>query len=438
MTRNALTRLVDALPAQVAGNEASCLALGFDRCELQLDEALPPDVAVELVLCAPGEREVRLLATPGTPTLGPDAVVQPASHEPSTSADAEILAGLMTGLRKDAHLALCAHEDVEAERTTAGWDEVELSHVAMPEMDGAAVDTAVRLWGKTLELPLIVAGMTGGSHRGADVNRRLAAVAQVAGIGMGVGSQRRMLQDPDLAWTYRVRDVAPDILLLANIGAVQLNHGVTPTQCSDLVEAIGADALCLHLNALQERVQPEGDWNFAGLFDRVREVTEVCPVPVILKETGCGMDASVTRRALDAGCAGVDVSGAGGTSWARVEALRQVDPVQRAVGNTFRDWGIPTAQAVAAARSVGPDHVVLGSGGVRDGLHVAKAIALGADACAMALPFLRAVLQSERTAADRIRQIGEELRTALFCSSNANLHDLRTAGVQPAGGALDA
>ncbi len=434
MTRNALTRLVDALPARVAGADAVCLALGRSRCELRLDEALPVGARVSLVLRAPDEREVRLRAVAGAPTHGPGGVVQPAGLEPATPEDADILAGLMTGLRKDAHLALCAHEDVEAERATAGWDDVELPHAAMPEIDGATVDTTARLWGRTLQLPLLIAGMTGGSRRGADVNRRLAAVAQEAGIGMGVGSQRRMLQDPDLAWTYQVRDVAPDILLLANIGAVQLNYGVSAARCGELVEAIGADALCLHLNSLQERVQPEGDWNFADLFDRVREVTEACPVPVILKETGCGMDAALVRRALDVGCAGVDVSGAGGTSWARVEALRQADPVQRAVGNTFRDWGIPTARAVAAARSLGDDHVVVGSGGIRSGLHVAKAVALGADVCAMALPFLRDVLQSEQTAADRVRQVGEELRTTLFCSSNANLQDLREAGVRPAGG----
>ncbi len=436
MTRSALTRLVDALPARVDGwCDATCQALGFERCQLELDAALPAGVPVELVLSAHAEQVVRFEATPGDAEAGEHGVLQIAELRPATPGDAELHDGLMTGLRKDAHLALCTHEDVEAAAADPGFDRVTLGHVALPEMDAASVDVSLELWGRTLQLPLIIAGMTGGSARGAEVNRMLAVVAQEAGIGMGVGSQRRMLQDPDLAWTYQVRDVAPDILLLANIGAVQLNYGVTPEQCSELVEAIGADVLCLHLNALQERVQPEGELDFSALLERVREVVEASAVPVILKETGCGLDARITRAALEAGCAGVDVAGVGGTSWARVEALRQADPVQRAVGNTFRDWGIPTAQAIGSARSAGEDHVVIGSGGVRDGLHVAKAIALGADACAMALPFLRAVLQSERTAADLVHQVGDELRTAMFCSSSADLHGLRAAGVSSAEGA---
>ena len=435
MTRSALTRLVDALPARVGDRDAACLALAFDRCELRLERALPAGAPVELVLSAHDEREVRFTATPSDAVAEGRAFVQIASLVPATQADSDTLDSLMTGLRKDAHLALCAHADVQAAAATPGWERVQLRHVALPELDGADVDPSLTLWGKHLDLPLIIGGMTGGSRRGADVNRSLAAVAQATGIGMGVGSQRRMLQDPDLAWTYRVRDVAPDILLLANIGAVQLNYGVTAQQCAELVEAIGADALCLHLNALQERVQPEGDLDFGALLEQVREVAAVSRVPVILKETGCGLSARITRQALETGCAGVDVAGVGGTSWARVEALRQADPVRRAVGNTFRDWGIPTARAITSARSVGDDHVVIGSGGVRNGLHVAKAIALGADACAMALPFLRAVLQSEQTAADLVRQVGEELRTAMFCSSTVDLHDLRAAGVPPAEGA---
>jgi isopentenyl-diphosphate Delta-isomerase len=436
MTRSALTRLVDDLPVRVDGwCDATCRALGFDRCQLHLDTALPAGVPVELVLSALDEQVVRFEATPGDSEAGDHGVLQITELRPATTTDAELHDSLMTGLRKDAHLALCTHEDVEAARADAGFDGVTLRHVALPEMDASSVDTSLELWGHTLRLPLIIAGMTGGSARGAEVNRMLAGVAQESGIGMGVGSQRRMLQDSDLAWSYQVRDVAPDILLLANIGAVQLNYGVTPQQCAELTEAIGADALCLHLNALQERVQPEGELDFSALRDRIQGVVEACAVPVILKETGCGMSAPITRQALDAGCAGVDVAGVGGTSWARVEALRQADPVQRAVGNTFRDWGIPTTRSIASARSVGTDHVVIGSGGVRNGLHVAKAIALGADACAMALPFLRAVLQSERTAADLVRQVGEELRTAMFCSSTVDLHDLRAAGVSPADGA---
>ena len=436
MTRSAPTRLIDALPVQLGdAGTAVCLALGFDRCELQLAEPLPQGEQIALILRAPDEREVRFLATPERALLRDGAFLQPADLVPASDLDRDALASLMTGLRKDAHIALCAQEDVEAAAVSSGWGRLRLPHAALPELDAAAIDTTVQLLGRMLSLPLVIGGMTGGSRRGSDVNRRLAAVAQAAGIGMGVGSQRRMVQDPDLAWTYQVRDVAPDILLLANIGAVQLNYGITPDQCSDLVEAIGADALCLHLNALQERVQPEGEQDFDALLDRIRGVVECSRVPVLLKETGCGISAAVTRQALEVGCAGVDVAGVGGTSWARVEALRQADPVESAVGNTFRDWGIPTATAIREARSVGVGHVVLGSGGVRTGLDMAKAIALGADACAMALPFLRAVLQSEQTAADLVRQVGEELRTAMFCSSTMDLQDLRRVVIMSTEGA---
>jgi len=297
MTRSALTRLVAALPAQVGRTPAVVLALGFDRCQLGLERALPAGEPVVLVLRAHDEREMRFNATPGEAHHTDGGVEQIAALVPSTPQDADALDGIMTGLRKDAHLALCAHDDVQAAAVTPGWDDVVLHHVALPELDAAAIDPTVELWGKTLQLPLIIGGMTGGSRRGADVNRSLATVAQDAGIAMGVGSQRRMLQDPDLAWTYQVRDMAPDILLLANIGAVQLNYGVTAQQCVELVEAIGADVLCIHLNALQERVQPEGELDFSALLERVREVVAVSSVPVVLKETGCGLSARVTRQA---------------------------------------------------------------------------------------------------------------------------------------------
>ena len=434
-----MTRLVEELPMELAtGQVALCSALSSSECELMVDGLLPAGRTVSATLRTAEEGAISLELTPlSEARQGRTGLLQQIDLRPASSQDERALASMMLRLRKDAHIALCAHEDVESEGVTAGWDRVDLPHEALPELDAETIDLSTVLLGKPMRLPLLISGMTGGSRRGAAINRTLAAVAQQTGIGMGVGSQRRMLDDPDLTATYEVRDIAPDILLLANVGAVQLNYSVTADQCAHLVEAIGADALCLHLNALQEMIQPEGERNFAGLWAHVAHVCEVVPVPVLLKETGCGVDADLTRRALEAGCVGVDVAGVGGTSWARVETLRQADRRGREVGETFRDWGIPTVDAVADARSVGDRHVVVGSGGVRNGLHMAKAIALGADCCGMALPFLRAALESEARGLELIARLAEELRVAMFCSSASDLRALRRLGDQPAEGDQD-
>jgi len=431
-----MTRLVEELPLELAsGQIVPCSALSTHSCELMVAEALPPGRPIRATLRTAEDGAIPLDLVPSAesrPT--PTGVLQPADVTPVSAEAEQALAGMMLRLRKDAHIALCAYEEVESDIVSAGWERVELPHQALPELDAGTIDLSSSLFGKTLRVPLVISGMTGGSKRGAEINRRLAAVAQRAGIGMGVGSQRRMLDDPDLTDTYRIRDVAPDVPLMANIGAVQLNYGVTPAMCARLVEAIQADALCLHLNALQEMIQPEGERDFSGLWSRIARVCDASPVPVLLKETGCGVDAVLTQRALDAGCAGVDVAGAGGTSWARVETLRQADPMGRDVGETFRNWGIPTVDAVAEARAVGDRHLVIGSGGVRNGLHMAKAIALGADCCGVALPFLRAALDSEAAAHELVTRLSEELRVAMFCTSAPDLRALRRLGGEPAEG----
>jgi len=244
---------------------------------------------------------------------------------------------------------------------------------------------------------------------------------------MGLGSQRSMLEDPSLAETFQIRDVAPDIPLLANLGAVQLNYGVTPEACARAVEAVDADALCLHLNVVQEMIQPEGNRNFIKIAQLARKVVDEVPVPVFLKETGTGMSPDVARLAMEVGCLGIDVAGVGGTSWPRVEALRH-DDGRRGIGEAFRDWGIPTVDAVRTCREAAPVAQLIASGGVRSGLDMARCIALGADMCGIALPLLRAVARSEEEAADTIEQRREELRVALMCSGSKNLRALRDRG----------
>jgi len=336
--------------------------------------------------------------------------------------------------RKDEHLDLCLEQDVEAQQVTPGFDRYRLPHRALPDLDLAAVDLGAELAGRPLRMPLVITGMTGGSTRAGEVNQALARVAQRTGVGLGLGSQRAMIEHPELAWSYQVREQAPDVPILANLGAVQLNRGVTPAQCAEVVQAVDADVLCLHLNALQEAIQPEGDRDFRGLDDPIRAVVEAVSVPVLLKETGCGISGETATRAAALGCAGVDLSGVGGTSWSRVEALRQQDPLFRAVGEAHRDWGIPTVESLIEVRAAIPRHLVIASGGVRSGTQMAIALALGADLCGVALPVLRALAESEDAAVALLDRYREELRVALFCCGAADPDAMRAVELRPAGG----
>jgi isopentenyl-diphosphate delta-isomerase len=273
------------------------------------------------------------------------------------------------------------------------------------------VDTSVEIFGRRLRAPIAIAGMTGGAPRAGEINRALAAAAQKAGLAMGLGSQRAWLRDPSLAATWRVRDVAPDILLLANLGAVQAREA-GPAAVLDLVEEVGADALCVHLNVAQELVQDEGDRDFRGCLDAIAGLCESLPVPVVAKETGCGFAPATLARLRAAGVRCVDVSGSGGTSWTRVESLRG-SRRQRELGETLRDWGVPTAAAIVFARRAGLE--VLASGGIRDAHDVVRSLALGASAAALALPFLRAVDQGgEAGAAALAERLCEGVRALLL------------------------
>jgi isopentenyl-diphosphate Delta-isomerase len=303
--------------------------------------------------------------------------------------------------RKQAHLDLCAHGDVESRGTTL-LEEVHLLHDALPELSAAEVDPAVELFGRRLAAPIYISGMTGGTDRAGAINRALAGAAQKAGFGFGLGSQRAMWSDPELAASYRVRDAAPDVPLLGNVGVVQARaFGVAAV--AELVDAVRADALCVHLNPAQELVQDEGDRDFRGGLDTIAALVASLPVPVVVKETGCGLAPRTLARLRAAGVAWVDASGAGGTTWPGVEALRG-SPRQRALGGLLREWGIPTAASVAYAHREG--FSVLASGGIRSALDVVRALALGARAAGMALPFLR---EFERGGERAVEALCEEL-----------------------------
>jgi isopentenyl-diphosphate delta-isomerase len=267
--------------------------------------------------------------------------------------------------------------------------------------------------------------MTGGTDEARVINRNLAAAAQRAGVAMGLGSMRVAVVRPELAHTFQVRDVAPDILLFANIGAVQLNYGFTLDQCRRAVEMVQADALVLHLNPLQEALQPEGDTNWAGLLSRIEAVVRAMPVPVIAKEVGWGISPRATRQLAEAGVAGIDVAGAGGTSWSQVEMHRARTEIQRRVAEAFVDWGIPTAESIRNVRAYAPELRVIASGGLRNGVDGAKCIALGAELFGMAGPFLRAATLSDQAVYDEIEIILRQLRVVMLCTGARDLAALQ-------------
>ncbi len=316
--------------------------------------------------------------------------------------------------RKSEHLRISLEEDVSFHTLTAGFERYRFEHCALPELDLAAVDLSIHLLGKRLNAPLLISSMTGGTAEARDLNRRLAQAAQQAGIGMGLGSLRAALEDPSLLATYQVRDIAPDILLFSNLGAVQLNYGYTADHCRRAVEMVEADGLILHLNPLQEALQPEGQTDFSDLLRKIESVCRALEVPVVVKEVGWGLSADVARRLADAGVAALDVAGAGGTSWSQVEMHRARSGLEREAAAAFRDWGIPTAEAVRQVHQAVPHLPLIASGGIRDGIQVAKAIAMGAAACGIAHPFLLAAARSAEAVVEAIEVIVTQLRVAMF------------------------
>ena len=334
-----------------------------------------------------------------------------------------------TSKRKADHIRINLEEDVRSGLRT-GLERLHFEHNAVPELSLAEVDTRLEFLGRQLQVPLLISSMTGGTPRAREINQALAAAAQAAGIAMGLGSQRAALEDQALAETYQVRRHAPDILLFANLGAVQLNYGYSVDQCRRAVEMVEADALVLHFNSLQEALQLEGDVNFSGLLPKIRQVCGQLSVPVIAKEVGWGISVEAAGRLLEAGVRVIDVAGAGGTSWSQVEMHRLEDPAQAQTAAAFLNWGIPTAVAVSRLRQSYPDLPLIASGGLRNGIDLAKCIALGADLGGMAGPFLKAAAQSREGVLAQIRQTTRELRICMFATGNPDLAGLKKAKLQ--------
>jgi isopentenyl-diphosphate delta-isomerase len=328
-----------------------------------------------------------------------------------------------TGSRKTDHIRINLEENVRSGLST-GLERFRFVHQALPENDLEAIDLATEVFGHKLSAPILISSMTGGTEEAGTINHRLAEAAQEMGVAMGLGSQRAAIEHPETASTFQVRDVAPDILLFANLGAIQLNYGYGVEECQRAVDMVGADGLYLHLNALQEAVQPEGDTNFSGLLQKIEKVCSTLAVPVIAKEVGWGISGETAQQLVNAGVAGIDVAGAGGTSWTQVEMHRAENASQARLAAAFLDWGIPTAESIQQVHQAVPEIPIFASGGVRTGLEIAKSIGLGATLGGMAGPFLKAAVVSTEETVRTIWEIQREIQVTMFAAGAAQVDEL--------------
>ena len=327
--------------------------------------------------------------------------------------------------RKADHIKINLEQDVRS-ALTSGLEKYHFTHEALPELDLNRVDPSLSLFGKKLNAPILISSMTGGTEEAGEINQRLAEAAQEVGVAMGVGSQRAALEHPEQTPTFSItREVAPDILLFANLGAVQLNYGYGIDHCRRAVDMIQADALILHLNPLQEAVQDAGDVNFAGLAKKIEEVCKQIEVPVIAKEVGWGISEKTAKLLADCGVSAIDVAGAGGTSWSQVEMHRAPDEFTRQLAATFVGWGIPTAESILNAKRAVPGTLIFASGGIKDGLDIAKCIALGATLGGMAGGFLKAAAVSTEKAVEMMKLTKRQIEVTMFASGVGTLEGLK-------------
>ncbi len=331
-----------------------------------------------------------------------------------------------TSTRKKDHIRINLEKSVNSEITT-GLEMVRFIHQALPEIDLEETSIEVSLFGKRLTAPILISSMTGGTKQAGRINQILAEAAQEEKIALGLGSQRAGLEKQNLVTSFQVRKYAPDILLFSNLGAVQLNYGYSVDDCQRAVDQVMADGLFLHLNAVQEAVQPEGDTRFGGLLFKIEEVCRKLSVPVIVKEVGWGISEKAAGMLASAGVAAIDASGAGGTSWSQVEMHRIGDKYQAQTAGAFNDWGIPTAQSIRNIKYAAPTVRIFASGGLRNGVDIAKCVALGADLGGVASPFLKTAVVSTDETIRLIRCYKREIQICLFATGSRTLADLGCA-----------
>ena len=335
--------------------------------------------------------------------------------------------------RKSDHIRINLEENVRSALST-GLENYHFSHEALPELDLDKIDTSLTLFGKKLSAPLLISSMTGGTSEAASINQRLAEVAESCGIAMGVGSQRAALEDANQVHSYSItRQVAPGLLLFANLGAVQLNYGYTIDHCRRAVEMINADALVLHMNCLQEAVQDAGDTNWSGIASQMEKICNKLEKPVIAKEVGWGISEKTAKLLKDCGISAIDVAGAGGTSWSQVEMHRAPDEFTRKLAATFVGWGIPTSQSIMNVKKVVPEIIVFASGGLKDGLDIAKCIALGATLGGLASQFLKQASISSEAVLEQVNLMKRQLQVTMFAAGVGSLSELANIELETSG-----
>jgi isopentenyl-diphosphate delta-isomerase len=335
----------------------------------------------------------------------------------------------LTAKRKNEHIHICLDEAVNGEHISTGLEMYRFRHEALPEIQFQDISLGSQLLGRPMRTPLLISSMTGGTQLAHSINQKLAVAAEQRGWALGLGSIRAAIENRELAYSYQLRELAPDAYLIANLGAVQFNYGYTVEQCKQAIEIMGANALVLHVNSMQEVFQPEGDTDFRGLLGKIAKVCEALSVPVGVKEVGWGIHGKLAQRLAGLGVSFIDVAGAGGTSWSQVEKFRQSDPMLQQAAQTFAGWGIPTAECVVDVRHHNPNLFLVASGGMRTGLDAAKAIALGADSVGFGRSLLDAAVQSVEDVSRRLERIEFELRAAMF---GIGVSDISTLKHHPA------
>jgi isopentenyl-diphosphate delta-isomerase len=325
--------------------------------------------------------------------------------------------------RKSDHIRINLEKDVLS-GVTNGLEEFSLEHCALPELSLNEIKTDAHFLGFSLIIPLLISSMTGGNDESWKINKNLAMAAEKKGVAIGLGSQRPMLEHPDLAYSFKIRPFAPTIPIFGNLGAVQFNNGVSIDDCKRLVESIDANGLILHLNPLQEALQPEGEINFSGLLRKIGQLCKEANFPILVKEVGWGISGTIAKRLIEAGVAAIDAAGAGGTSWSQVEAYRIADERMKRIALEFREWGLPTAKSIREIREIDKKIPLIASGGIRNGIEMAKCIALGANLCGMAGRMLKAASVSSNAAMKEIDDIEKELRIAMFAAGMKDIASL--------------
>ncbi len=336
----------------------------------------------------------------------------------------ETLNDLLGQVRKDQHIEICRSSDVESSDKFTGFQDVNFIPQAIPELDFSDLDTTVKLFTKEFAFPMLITGMTGGIEKGIEINRNLALAAQKFNIPMGVGSQRIALENPSYGPIFDVKKHAPRVFLIGNLGFAQLKQSNYLELCQRAVDMIDADALAIHVNVIQEAVQVEGDRHFKGIFKRLEHICSHIKKPIIIKEVGSGIAPDTAKKLRNIGASGIDIGGRGGTSWGYIEGLRSSRKETQALAQTFRNWGIPTAYALMAARKANNTLPIIATGGIRDGLMVAKAVALGANLVGIGLPLLRAAIAGQKQVEDLLSLYSRGLKIAMIATGSQSLNDL--------------